>query len=98
MFGQSLFNPPSRFLGEIPSHLVESIKTDREQGPPGQSPNGFGHEPLAVSAGDTVFHERWGEGVVVEVSGTGRRAEATVAFEDVGEKRLLLAYAPLARD
>jgi hypothetical protein len=35
--------------------------------------------------------------VVVSVSGAGDRAEATISFEDVGEKRVLLAYAPLAR-
>jgi DNA helicase-2/ATP-dependent DNA helicase PcrA len=42
-------------------------------------------------------HERWGEGVVLSVSGAGPDAEATVAFGDVGEKRLLLAYAPLRK-
>jgi DNA helicase-2/ATP-dependent DNA helicase PcrA len=97
LYGQSLFNPVSRFLSEIPTHLVEQVKTDAEQGPPGRAIDGFGHEPLAVAAGDTVFHDRYGEGVVISVSGAGQRAEATVAFEDVGEKRLLLAYAPLAR-
>jgi DNA helicase-2/ATP-dependent DNA helicase PcrA len=49
----------------------------------------------AISAGDTVIHERWGEGVVLTVSGMADDAEATVAFSEVGEKRLLLAYAPL---
>jgi hypothetical protein len=35
--------------------------------------------------------------VVVTVSGTGTDAEATVIFEDAGQKRLLLAYAPLKK-
>jgi hypothetical protein len=35
--------------------------------------------------------------VVLTVSGTGTDAEATIRFEDAGEKRLLLAYAPLAK-
>ena len=47
----------------------------------------------AIVAGDTVAHERWGEGVVLTVSGSGDDAEATIRFEDVGEKRVLLAYA-----
>jgi hypothetical protein len=34
---------------------------------------------------------------VLTVSGAGARAEATIAFADAGEKRLLLAYAPLAK-
>jgi len=58
---------------------------------------GYGHEPLAIAAGDTVFHDRWGEGVVLSVRGAGDRAEATISFSDVGEKNLLLAYAPLAK-
>ena len=31
------------------------------------------------------------------VSGTGTDSEATVRFEDAGEKRLLVAYAPLRK-
>ncbi|RMH68403.1 MAG: hypothetical protein D6683_16850, partial [Actinomyces sp.] len=51
--------------------------------------------PLKV--GDDVRHASWGEGVVIDVEGTGDRAEATVRFPSVGEKRLLLAWAPLER-
>jgi DNA helicase-2/ATP-dependent DNA helicase PcrA len=50
-----------------------------------------------VAPGDTVTHERFGEGVVLSVSGAGEDAEARVAFTDVGEKSLLLAYAPLTK-
>ena len=52
---------------------------------------------MSVTAGDTVYHDKWGEGVVISVAGSGARAEATIAFEDLGEKRVLLAYAPLAK-
>jgi DNA helicase II / ATP-dependent DNA helicase PcrA len=44
-----------------------------------------------------VIHERWGEGVVTTVSGMADDAEATIVFSDVGEKRVLLAYAPLKK-
>ena len=44
-----------------------------------------------------MIHERWGEGVVTTVSGMGDDAEATISFSDVGEKRVLLAYAPLTK-
>jgi DNA helicase-2/ATP-dependent DNA helicase PcrA len=94
LFGGSNYNPPSRFLSEIPAHLVHSVEGEPVTG---QNGSGSGREPLAVAAGDTVVHDRWGEGVVVSISGAGERAEATIAFEDVGEKRLLLAYAPLAK-
>jgi DNA helicase-2/ATP-dependent DNA helicase PcrA len=103
LFGGSNFNPPSRFLSEIPTHLLRQVKGEPEQaamfgsrGSVGDH-GGFGHDPADVREGDTVFHDKWGEGVVVSVSGAGTRAEATIAFEDVGEKRVLLAYAPLAK-
>jgi hypothetical protein len=35
--------------------------------------------------------------VVLTVSGLGSDALATVAFEEVGEKRLMLAYAPIKK-
>ncbi|HEX2068575.1 MAG TPA: DNA helicase PcrA [Actinomycetota bacterium] len=95
LFGGSNYNPPSRFLNEIPVELVTSIEGEQEHG--GNGERGGGREPVPVGAGDTVYHDKWGEGVVVSVSGAGDRAEATIAFEDVGEKRLLLAYAPLAK-
>ncbi|MGH2556873.1 MAG: 3'-5' exonuclease [Actinomycetota bacterium] len=96
LFGGSSFNPPSRFLSEIPSHLVNQLKADQESAAASRASHGL-HEPIDISTGDTVFHERWGEGVVISVSGRGQGAEATISFDEVGEKRLMLAYAPLAR-
>jgi DNA helicase-2/ATP-dependent DNA helicase PcrA len=51
----------------------------------------------SIVAGDTVQHERWGEGVVVTTSGYGDDAEATIRFGEVGEKRVLLSYAPITK-
>lgn len=47
--------------------------------------------------GDDVIHNVWGDGVVLAVSGTGDKTEAVVNFASVGEKRLLLAWAPLEK-
>ena len=52
---------------------------------------------LGLLPGDDVKHKAWGAGVVVSVSGVGDRAEAVVSFSSVGEKRLLLSWAPLER-
>ena len=60
-------------------------------------PRAAQREVPSVSEGDTVLHERWGEGVVLTVKGHGEDAEATIAFSDAGEKRLLLSYAPLKK-
>lgn len=52
---------------------------------------------LAVAAGSVVRHSRFGLGDVVSTSGAGDHATATVKFyrPDVGEKHLLVRYAPL---
>ena len=101
LFGTTSYNPPSRFLGEIPSELVRAIEDEESiiggtVSPIRAAVEGR-REPVAVTAGDTVLHDKWGEGVVLTVSGSGTDAEATVRFEGAGEKRLLLAYAPLTR-
>jgi DNA helicase-2/ATP-dependent DNA helicase PcrA len=94
LFGASSYNPPSRFLNEIPAELIEEVGEDaaadkRQEQEVARLPE--------VTAGDTVRHEVFGEGVVVSISGMGRDTEVLVMFEDEGEKRLLLAYAPLQK-
>ena len=59
------------------------------------SPAGAGPEELPV--GSDVRHPAWGVGVVVDASGSGDDAEVTVRFPEAGEKRLLVAWAPLER-
>jgi ATP-dependent DNA helicase UvrD/PcrA len=62
------------------------------------SPDGSrGAERLGLRVGDDVTHEKFGEGVVLELIGQGDKTEAVVHFREVGEKRLLLAWAPLVK-
>ncbi len=56
-----------------------------------------GAESVGLKIGDDVGHEAFGEGVVLDIIGAGDRAEAVIRFRDVGEKRLLLAWAPLQK-
>ena len=102
LFGSTSYNPPSRFLGEIPSELVHAIEEENvigagEEVSPIRAAVDGRREIPQISAGDTVLHDKWGEGVVLTVGGSGSDAEATVRFEDAGEKRLLVAYAPLKK-
>ncbi|WP_372447809.1 DNA helicase PcrA [Pseudarthrobacter albicanus] len=53
-------------------------------------------EIVAVSVGDKVNHTSFGNGTVLAVEGAGDKSVAKVKF-DVGEKRLLLRYAPLTK-
>ncbi|MCU1561989.1 MAG: ATP-dependent helicase PcrA [Arthrobacter sp.] len=53
-------------------------------------------EIVAVSVGDKVNHTSFGNGTVLAVEGAGDKTVAKVKF-GVGEKRLLLRYAPLVK-
>ena len=56
-----------------------------------------GAEALELQPGDTVVHDHWGPGVVLNTKGEGDRAQARVRFAGVGEKNLLLSATPLRR-
>ena len=47
----------------------------------------------SLHAGQTIEHERFGMGTVLRVEGTGENVKATIRFENVGEKQLLLRFA-----
>ncbi len=124
LYGSTQYNPPSRFLDEIPDGLVQSIegrrRASRREGsgsgwgssgrdlPSGRDriveaalrphpPSSSGADRLGLRLGDDVRHSKWGEGVILHLEGTGDKAEAVVRFPEVGEKRLLLAWAPLEK-
>ena len=100
VFGQTGVSRPSRFLEEIPEHLVN--KLGGHAGGigfvPGYAPD-IEPEPAGqlrhIYPGEVVDHAKWGEGIVVEVEGAGNNAVATISFESVGTKRVLLNYTPL---
>jgi ATP-dependent DNA helicase UvrD/PcrA len=110
LYGATDYYSPSRFLGEIPEELVHAVGGDRPRGSGigahrdavveaalrAGADAARGAEP-AIRVGDDVVHDTFGEGVVLDVEGRGDSAEAVVRFRDAGEKRLLLAWAPLRR-
>ena len=52
---------------------------------------------LAYQAGDRVRHDRFGEGLVVAIEGEGSNLKATVDFDNLGRKQLLLKFAKLSK-
>ncbi|MEX2626600.1 MAG: 3'-5' exonuclease, partial [Ilumatobacteraceae bacterium] len=54
-------------------------------------------QELGLRIGDDVEHPAFGEGVIIDISGTGEKAEATINFAGVGAKHLSLAWAPLKK-
>ena len=97
LWGSMNWNAPSRFLSEIPSSLMLEAGTRRRSAARESiksTPSLGGDE---ISNGDRVRHDKFGTGVVTEISGDGDNAEAKIRFPEVGTKRLLLAWAPLTK-
>ena len=98
LLGSSGPTLPSRFLLDIPSHLVMT-PTGRNQEravQPTLTTKPTAKPPL--NAGDHVRHAVFGEGIVINCWHSKDDHEVTVAFKgDAGIKRLLLSLAPLER-
>jgi DNA helicase-2/ATP-dependent DNA helicase PcrA len=149
LFGSTQYNPPSRFLDEIPDELVQSKgnvtgrssygrqsyrrrEAPGDEHPPafrprderggrrgraldrdaqdahrdrivesamraGTSPRPANSQDLGLKVGDDVAHPAFGEGVIIDISGSGEKAEAVINFAGVGQKHLALAWAPLKK-
>jgi DNA helicase-2/ATP-dependent DNA helicase PcrA len=62
----------------------------------GKSQDGFeGDDPARIFAGMQVEHQRFGVGKVLKVEGVLPNIKATVFFQNVGHKQLLLKFAKL---
>jgi DNA helicase-2/ATP-dependent DNA helicase PcrA len=62
-----------------------------------RTPEPSNSQELGLRVGDDVEHPAFGEGVIIDISGTGDKAEATINFSGVGTKHLSLAWAPLKK-
>ena len=105
-WGSPNYNPASRFLDEIPDELIDwrqrtfSSKPKFVSAPPLKATSASGKKSsstISLVIGDRVSHDTFGLGTVVKISGEGDRAEATINFGQLGEKRLLLRYAPVEK-
>ncbi len=139
LYGATQYNPPSRFLDEIPAALVEAVEGSRAVGRRRQAstfagegrssgggssysshsperssmdrhrdevveralrpapPQPSGADALGLRVGDDVRHGTFGEGVIIDMEGSGDKTQATVHFRDAGQKVLLLSWAPLEK-
>ena len=49
------------------------------------------------SIGDKAIHKKWGEGTVLEVSGSGQQQELKINFPGLGLKKVLASLAPIEK-
>jgi len=104
LMGSSTVNRPSRFLQDIPPHLVtggglwqgeerqiaEAVYSRNKASAPSVA-------GLELKDGDRVHHPQFGDGVVVSCKTVKDDVEAVVVFKAAGIKKLLLSFANLEK-
>jgi DNA helicase-2/ATP-dependent DNA helicase PcrA len=103
LFGNTFAHPKSRFLEEMPSVEAVGLVTPSARPSGGRWREVSIHETagngvnLGLAVGDRVKHPKWGEGLVKAVTGAGGDGLLTINFPNVGEKMVMLKYAPLEK-
>jgi len=103
LFGNTFAHPKSRFLDEMPSVEVIGNVVPMPRPAGGRWREVAIHETagagieLKLQVGDRVRHPKWGEGLVSAAEGAGGDGLLTIMFPNVGEKMVMLKYAPLEK-
>ncbi|MCT4355717.1 DNA helicase PcrA [Streptomyces sp. Je 1-79] len=81
------------------SGITSSLSSSRARsGPSGFATRRTSDKPvITLQVGDRVTHDQFGLGTVMQVTGAGGDAQATIDFGDEKPKRLLLRYAPVEK-
>jgi DNA helicase-2/ATP-dependent DNA helicase PcrA len=95
LYGEDTYHSPSRFLKEIPHDLIQEVRLQSSV----TRPVSFGRDMEVnhhgINLGQHVYHELFGEGVVLNFEGRGAAARVQVNFADEGSKWLVLQFANL---
>jgi len=104
LHGKELFPTPSRFIKEIPQDCIEAVRMSGSVAP---SFGGYSQQPAfglsasvnetGFSVGERVFHQKFGDGMVVGTEGSGDHARIQINFTHAGSKWLVTAYANLEK-
>ncbi len=101
LYGQDLYPSASRFVSEIPEHLVDEVRgkhNARHSVSASQYNAAACQSTEAINGiyiGQRVNHKKLGEGMVTNLEGSGSHARVQVNFEYQGSKWLVMAYANL---
>jgi DNA helicase-2/ATP-dependent DNA helicase PcrA len=102
LHGQTRYNLRSRFFDELPQHALKWITSHKTGFSAGYAESQTYPTPSTTSAtahslrqGMQVFHNKFGEGVVLMLEGSGTDARAQINFPRHGVKWLALAVAKL---
>ena len=101
LHGQSLYAYPSRFLDEIPSEYINSVKQKFGATIQNYKEDDIFNQDIQpesngqISVGKTVKHGKFGFGTVLNFEGEGDSARIQIKFKQAGTKWLIASYANL---
>ncbi|HSH13244.1 MAG TPA: hypothetical protein VLA15_05830, partial [Desulfurivibrionaceae bacterium] len=93
--GSESYNTPSRFIREIPAELLREVRLHTAISRPVSSLSQAAVPDTGIALGQRVYHQVFGEGVVLNFEGRGNNARVEVNFDFEGSKWLVLQYAKL---
>ena len=105
LHGADTFNPPSRFIKEIPTNFMDEIRP-RAQTTTAYTRRDFAsaketkykvEDEIGYALGQKVLHPSFGEGIVLNYEGTGEAARVQINFDGSGTKWLVLSFAKLEK-
>ncbi len=95
LHGSESFNTPSRFIREIPAELLQEVRLHNTISRPVSSLGQAAVPDTGISLGQRVYHQIFGEGVVLNFEGRGSNARVEVNFDNEGSKWLVVQFANL---
>ncbi len=95
MHGSENFNAPSRFIREIPAELLQEVRLNSTVTRPVSNLSQVEVPDTGLNLGQRVYHQLFGEGVVLNFEGRGGNARVEVNFDSEGSKWLVVQYAKL---
>ncbi|OBU09423.1 DNA helicase II [Morganella psychrotolerans] len=100
LYGKEVYHRPSRFIGELPPECVEEVRLRATVSRPVNhqrlgTPN-MGNDS-GYTLGQRVRHDKFGEGTIINMEGSGEHCRLQIAFQGEGIKWLVASYAKLVK-
>jgi DNA helicase-2/ATP-dependent DNA helicase PcrA len=96
LHGSDYYPQASRFIRELPAEAINEVRLNNNAITPSFFTSvGELQDQSGFSLGQRVQHAKFGEGVILNMEGSGSNTRIQVNFEQVGSKWLVASYANL---
>ena len=95
-FREREYRTPSRFISEIPEHLIKHV--DRYRSPFRDAPSAYEavseEDSLDYAVDQIVLHPKFGRGKITKIRGVGQDVYITIRFDRAGTKQFAASMMP----